>query len=231
MRLVSPSVDFLSDSQYALGVVLGEGRALSEIPLVQLARSEARCYRLALMVATWLRTGGLQATRLLTDWRMLAAGASSIPPQPEAPFFTLADRIFWQEIKDEVDPLLPFRPGRQSLEVVELIFGSANVRTLLPAERSAASRACPPAMTRRRVDLADQLHQAGISIVVFEETRCRRQVAGLCRGFGVFAAAADQAGDVELWIRQDIMGDPVDIHRQIPRYSAGASFLMQGLLM
>ena len=34
----------------------------------------------------------------------------------------------------------PFRPGRQSLEVVELIFGSANVRTLLPAERSAASR-------------------------------------------------------------------------------------------
>ena len=35
----------LSDSQYALGVVLGEDRALSEIPLVQLARSEARCHR------------------------------------------------------------------------------------------------------------------------------------------------------------------------------------------
>ena len=155
--------------------------------------------------------------------------ASSIPPQPEAPFFTLADRIFWQEVKDEVHPLLPFRPGRQALEVVELIFGSANVRTLLLAERSAASRACPPAMTKRRVDLADQLHQAGISIVGIQETRCRRQVEGLCRGFGVFAAAADQAGGVELWIRQDILGDPADIHHQIPRYSAGASFLMQGL--
>ena len=35
----------LSDSQHALGVVLGEDRALSETPLVQLARSEARCYR------------------------------------------------------------------------------------------------------------------------------------------------------------------------------------------
>ena len=116
----------------------------------------------------------------------------SFPPESEVPFLTLADRIFWQGIKDEVDPLRPFRPGRQRLEVVELIFGSANVRTLLPAERSAASRA-PHAMTGRRVDLADQLHQAGISIVGIQETRCRRQVAGSCRGFGVFAAAADKA--------------------------------------
>ena len=76
--------------------------------------------------------------------------APSISPEPEVPFFTLADRIFWQGINDEVDPLRPFRLGRQSLEVVELIFGSANVRTLLPAERSAASRACPPCMTGRR---------------------------------------------------------------------------------
>ena len=99
----------------------------------------------------------------------------------------------------------PVRPGRQSLEVVELIFGFANVRTLLPAERSAASRACPSAMTGRRVDLADQPHQAGIPIVGVEETRCRRQV---------FAAAVDQAshGGVELWIRQDIMGNPRSFH-------------------
>ena len=32
-------------SEYALGVVLGDGRALSELPLVQFARSEARHYR------------------------------------------------------------------------------------------------------------------------------------------------------------------------------------------
>ena len=31
-----------SDSEYALGVVLGDDCALSEVPLVQLARSEAR---------------------------------------------------------------------------------------------------------------------------------------------------------------------------------------------
>ena len=47
-----------------------------------------------------------------------------------------------------------------------------------------------------------------------QQTRCKRQVTGLCRGFGVFAAAADQAGHggVELWIRQDIMGDPRSFH-------------------
>ena len=124
---------------------------------------QATCWYLR--AATWLRTWGMQATRLLTDKRMLAAGGGwyrsgplrSFPPEPEVPFFTLADRIFWQGIKDE----RPFRPGRQCLEVVELTFGSANVCTLLPAERSAASRAGPPAVSGRRVDLADQLHQGG----------------------------------------------------------------------
>ena len=42
---VSIPLTTLSDSQYALGVVLGEDRALSEIPELQLARSEARRYR------------------------------------------------------------------------------------------------------------------------------------------------------------------------------------------
>ena len=42
---VSISFTILSDSRCALGVVLGEDRALSEIPLLQLARSEALCYR------------------------------------------------------------------------------------------------------------------------------------------------------------------------------------------
>ena len=67
-----------------------------------------------------------------------------------------------------------------------------------------------PAMSGRR----DQLHQAGISIVGFQETRRRGQVTGSCRGFGVFPAAADKAGHggVELWIRQDIMGDPKSFH-------------------
>ena len=134
--------------------------------------------------------------------------APSIPPEPEAPFFALADRIFWQGRFVEA-----FSPW-QYLEVVELTFGSANVRTLLPAERSAASRAGPPAMSGRRVDLADQLHQTGISIVGIKETRCRGQFTRSCRGFGVLAAAADKGGHggVELWIRQDIMGDPRPFH-------------------
>ena len=42
---VSIPLTILSDSQYALGVVLGEYRAVSEISSVQPARSEARCYR------------------------------------------------------------------------------------------------------------------------------------------------------------------------------------------
>ena len=42
---VSIPLTILSDSQYALGVVLGEDHALLETPLVQLARSKARCYR------------------------------------------------------------------------------------------------------------------------------------------------------------------------------------------
>ena len=40
---VSIPLTILSDSQYALGVVLGEDRALLETRLVQLAPSEARC--------------------------------------------------------------------------------------------------------------------------------------------------------------------------------------------
>ena len=36
----------VSDWEYALGVVLGDDRALTELPLVQLARSEARHFRL-----------------------------------------------------------------------------------------------------------------------------------------------------------------------------------------
>ena len=69
-------------------------------------------------------------------------------------------------------------------------------------------------MTGRRVDLADQLHQAGISNVGIQETRCRGQVTGSCQGFGAFAAAADKAGrgGVELWIRQEIMGESKSFH-------------------
>ena len=38
---VSIPMTVLSDSEHALGVVLGDDRALSELPLFQLARSEA----------------------------------------------------------------------------------------------------------------------------------------------------------------------------------------------
>ena len=152
---------------------------------------------------------------MLTDLRMLAAGGGWFRSGPLRSFpahrrFLQSQRYLslrWpigssgKKIKDEVDPLRPLWPGRQCLEVVELTFGSANVRTLLPTERSAASRAGPPAMTGRRVDLAHQLHQAGISIVGIQETRCRGQVTGLAGH-----------GGVELWIRQDIMGDPRSFH-------------------
>ena len=93
---------------------------------------------------------------------------------------------------------------------------------------------CPPAVTGRRVDLADQLHQTGISIVGIQETRCRRQVTGLSRGFGVFAAAADQAGHcgVEQWIRQDIMGDPrsFDLLVAEPRFLLVKSHTAAGVI-
>ena len=141
----------------------------------------------------------------------LISCAPSIPLEPEVPFVTLADRIFWQGIKDEVGPLRPFRPGRQCPEVVEPILGSANVRTLLPAERSAVSRAGPPAMSGRRVDLADQLHQAGISFAGIRETRCRVQVKVRAAAFECFPLMPGHGG-VELWILQDIMGDPRSFH-------------------
>ena len=41
-RIFDP-LTILSDSQCVLGVVVGENRALSEIPLVQLALRETRC--------------------------------------------------------------------------------------------------------------------------------------------------------------------------------------------
>ena len=85
-----------SDSQYALGVVLGEDRALSEIPLVQLARSEARCYiqRAGIDGRHVAAHRGLQATRLLTDLRMLAAGGGWCQSVPLVSF--LSHRRFLQ---------------------------------------------------------------------------------------------------------------------------------------
>ena len=41
---------------------------------------------------------------------------------------------------------------------------------------------------------ASLFQQAGGSTVSIQETPCREQVTGSCRGFGVFAAAADKAG-------------------------------------
>ena len=93
----------------------------------------------------------------------LISCAPLIPPEPEVPFVTLDDRIFWQRIKDEVDPIRPLRPGRQCLEVVKPTLGSANVRTLLPAERSAVSRAGPPSTC---------LGRASISLTCFIRRGC-----------------------------------------------------------
>ena len=90
----------LSDSQYALGVVLGEDRAL-----VQLARSEERCFlqRAGIdgrHVAAHRGLAGNEAADRLADagrrrWMVpkRAAGfislASSIPPKPELKSFFL----------------------------------------------------------------------------------------------------------------------------------------------
>ena len=133
----------------------------------------------------------------------LVSCAQPILPEPELCSIALADRIFWQGIRDEVDPLRPFQLGKQSAETVGLTFGSANVRTLLPAERSAASRAGPRAMSGRRVGLTDQLQQAGFPSWVFttRDAESRQQVRAAC--LGSFAAAAGKAGQggVKLWIR------------------------------
>ena len=125
----------------------------------------------------------------------LISCAPSVPLEPEVHFATLAVRIFWAVDQGR---------GRS----VEAFFGWQTVSRgggayfwlrqrphVLPAERSAVSPAGPLAMSGRRVDLADQFYQAGISIVGTQETRCRGQVTGSCRGFGVFAAAADKAGN------------------------------------
>ena len=126
---VSIPLTILSDSQYALGVVLGEDRALSKVRLVQLARSEARCYRQRAgiegrHVAAHRRLADNEAADRSADagrrrWMVperaaaLISCAPSFPPESEVPFLTLAGRIFWQGIQDEVDPLRLFRPGRQ----------------------------------------------------------------------------------------------------------------------
>ena len=71
----------------------------------------------------------------------LISCAPPIPPEPDLSFFVLADRIFLARDQRRGGPLWPFGPGRKGLEAVGLTLGSANVRTLLTAERSAASRA------------------------------------------------------------------------------------------
>ena len=177
-----------------MGVVSGDDRASTELPLVQLARSEARHYRQRAGIegrhvaahkgqtsneaADRLAEGGRK--RLIVPQRAAAliSCAQPILPEPEQRSIALA---LWQEILDEVDHLRPFWLGKQSGETV--------------GSRSASAS---PTNSSRQV-----------SIVAVQETRYREQVTS-----GVLAAAADKAGRgcVELWIRQDIMGDYRSFH-------------------
>ena len=91
---------------------------------MQLAPSEARCYRQRAgiegrHVAEHRGLAGNEAADRLADagrrrgWfrsgtAALTSCTPSFHPESEVPFLTLADRIFWQGIKDEVDPLRPW---------------------------------------------------------------------------------------------------------------------------
>ena len=137
---VSIPLIVLSHSEYALGVVLGDDRALRSCRWSSLhgARRDTTRNMLASRAAMW--ADRLADRRWMVPERAAAliSCAPPIPPEPEVPFFTLANRIFWQGIKDEVDPLRPFRPGRQCLEVVELTFASAGSGAHQPGQRSIA---------------------------------------------------------------------------------------------
>ena len=60
---VSIPLTVLSDSEKALGVVLGDDRALSELPLVPLARSEARHHRQRAGIEEHASNGGCGSAR------------------------------------------------------------------------------------------------------------------------------------------------------------------------
>ena len=100
----------LHPADHSLGLAVragsrfGEDRAHSEIPLVQLARSEARRYR---------QRAGIEGCHVAAHRRhavneaadRLAAGRRRwTVAEQAAALVTLADRIFWQGIKDEVVP-------------------------------------------------------------------------------------------------------------------------------
>ena len=105
---VSIPLTTLSDSQNALGVVMGDDFALSEIRLVQLARSEARCYRQCAgiegrYVAAHRELAVNEAADRLPDagrrrWVVpdraaaLISCTPSFPPESEVTFLTLVDR-------------------------------------------------------------------------------------------------------------------------------------------
>ena len=151
---------------------------------------------------------------VLRRQRRLASGGSWFPSgqrhsfPPHRRFFRSQSNV------PSRSPMGSFGKRSASAETVELTSGSAGVRTLLPAQRNAASRSGPPVMSGLCVGFADQFQQAGSSIAGSQETRCREQETGSCRRFGVFAAAAHKAGQggIELWTRQDVLGDHRSFH-------------------
>ena len=104
---------------------------------LHVARRDTAGNALASRAATRLHTRGLPATmpvdRLAEAGRRrpkvpegaaaLISCAQPILPEPGPRSVALADRIFWQGIRDEIDPLRPFRPGSRSAETVELTYG------------------------------------------------------------------------------------------------------------
>ena len=110
----------------------------------------------------------------------LLSCAPPLLPEPEQRSIAQADRIFWQEIRDEVDSPSPFR---STLPTSAHCYMRSAV--LLPV---LALLPCLAARRPRRPIPASRGFHRGI-----QETRCREQVTGSCHGFGVFAAA-DKSG-------------------------------------
>ena len=167
----------LSDSDFALGVVMGDHRVMTELPLSSLHGARLRTKDHAgNEAADRLAEAGRRRLMVPERAAALISCARPILPEPEQCSSALADRILGKRSATRLATLKPFWLGKQSAETVELTLGSAIVRTQLPAKRSAAyCSALLPCLGGVSASLTNSSRQGFLSWCI-QETRCREQV-------------------------------------------------------
>jgi hypothetical protein len=222
-----------SDSQYALGIMVGAMAASTELQLVAIAREEARfafaCWKLcgshtpshagfppnecADVIAFLGRKKLFLSERVET---VLASVSPLAKPVHEPVPFSIHHALYWTDLEEGRDPVEGSVKTPSNLSIYEIKVATATVLTLAPADEGGADDGTV-FHSHRRIDLAAQFQQEGYTIIGLQETRLKKSRS---MPVGIFTVIASPAGDkghagIDLWIKSSFLSPgkaPIVLH-------------------